>query len=132
MPYTESLAYQDWAPYSYLDGFYDDPSTGGFNNQRAVLKHEGVSKVLDVLLPEGCVTSACAMQTKSALITPVDSATLKFKCAPPLLASPATFAALLCASDRSLYGVRATLLRDAQPARVVCACWLTHAHASAG
>lgn len=84
LPYTESLAYQDWAPYSYLDGFHGDESTGGSNNERALLKHDGGSKVLDVLLPKGCVTGACAMQTKSALITPVDSATLKFKCGFPL------------------------------------------------
>jgi hypothetical protein len=79
LPYTEELAYQDWAPYSYLDGFYDDPSTRGTTNKRAALVMEGDSKTLQVLLPTGCVTSMCAMQAKSSLILPSDSATLKFK-----------------------------------------------------
>lgn len=79
IPYTETLAYQDWAPYGYLDGFYDDASTSGTTNKRAALVTEGDSKTLQVLLPKGCVTSMCAMQAKSSLILPTDSATLKFK-----------------------------------------------------
>ena len=89
IPYVEDLAYPDWAPYSYLDGFHGDPSTAGTTNQRANLITESGSKVLEVLLPEGCVTSKCAMQVKSKLLLPVDSATLKFKC----VSLPATRAA---------------------------------------
>jgi hypothetical protein len=81
IPYTETLAYQDWAPFSYLDGYYDDPSTGGTNKRRAELITEGATKKLQVHLPKGCYTSACAMQIKSAMVVPTESATLKFKCA---------------------------------------------------
>ena len=42
------------------------------------------STALEVLLPEGCVTGECAMQAKHSLLLPVESATLKFKCASPL------------------------------------------------
>lgn len=83
LPYTETLAYHDWAPYSYLDGFYDDPSTIGTDNRRASLvnstdsTHVG-NPHLRVKLPAGCVKSECAMQTKSALLQPLDQATLKF------------------------------------------------------
>ena len=79
IPYVETMAYQDWAPYTYLDGFYDDPSTRGTTNKRAELVTEGDSKGLQVLLPEGCVTGACAMQAKTVMIVPVESATLRFK-----------------------------------------------------
>lgn len=78
IPYTETLAYHDWAPYSYLDGFYDDPSTIGSDNKRATLIRDNSTTHLRVKLPAGCVKSECAMQTKSALIEPVDEATLKF------------------------------------------------------
>ena len=83
----ETLAYQDWAPYSYLDGFFGDDSTRGSVNDRAVAVSQGGSRYLEVKLPKGCVTSMCAMQTKSALLMPMESATLKFKCA---LHSPCT------------------------------------------
>jgi hypothetical protein len=81
IPYEELLAYQDWAPYIYLDGYWGDPSATGTTNKRAQLIQEGDSKVLEVLLPQGCLTNKCAMQVKSALVLPTDSATLKFKCA---------------------------------------------------
>lgn len=80
--YTENLAYKDFAPYSYLDGFYDDPSTRGTTNKRATLVAEtGDNKALQVLLPQGCVTSECAMQAKHVFIQPSESVTLKFRCA---------------------------------------------------
>jgi hypothetical protein len=82
LPYTEAIAYQDWAPYKYLDGFYDDPSTRGTTNKRALAVMEGDNRVLQVMLPEGCVTSECAMQAKSSLMMRTESATLKFKCVP--------------------------------------------------
>eukprot|EP00892_Ulva_mutabilis_P008553 jgi/Ulvmu1/606/UM001_0614.1 len=79
VPYVETFAYQDWAPYSYLDGFFGDDSTRGNVNDRAFAVSQGDSRYLEVKLPEGCVTSMCAMQTKSALLMPTESATLKFK-----------------------------------------------------
>ena len=82
MPYVEALAYQDWAPYSYLDGFFGDDGTRGSDNERAIAVLDGNSRYLEVKLPEGCVTSMCAMQTKSLLLLPVESATLKFKYGP--------------------------------------------------
>jgi hypothetical protein len=83
--YTETLAYQDFAPWSYLDGFFDDPSTRGTTNKRAKLVTEdGDNKILQVMLPEGCVTSECAMQAKHVFIQPTESATLKFRWASPL------------------------------------------------
>ena len=81
IPYVYDLVYPDFAPYRYLDGYHSDPSTAGVTNERAQLVTEESSKVLDVLLPEGCVTSACAMQAKTVLTLPTESATLKFKCA---------------------------------------------------
>lgn len=75
------MAYSDWAPYSYLDGFYNDPSTKGTTNKRATVIHEGSNTVLDVLLPKGCVKSACAMQVKSGLPVELEEATLKYMCA---------------------------------------------------
>ena len=75
IPYEELLAYQDWAPYVYLDGYYNDPSTAGTTNKRATLVTTEGSKALQVLLPQGCVTSKCAMQVKTAMILPVESAT---------------------------------------------------------
>ena len=87
MPYTEELAYRDWAPYTYLDGFFEDPNTRGDNNRRAYLVETDQSTALEVLLPEGCVTGECAMQAKNALLLPVESATLKFKCASLLATS---------------------------------------------
>ena len=80
--YKEELAYQDFAPYAYLDGFHSDDSTRGTNNERAFAVQEGSSRVLEVVLPEGCVTSACAMQSKSVMMMPVDEATLKFRHVP--------------------------------------------------
>jgi hypothetical protein len=80
VPFEEELAYQDFAPYSYLDGFHGDGSTRGTNNERAYAVQEGSTRVLEVMLPEGCVTSACAMQVKSVLMEPVEEATLKFRC----------------------------------------------------
>lgn len=79
MPYVQELAYQDFAPYSYLDGFHSDSSTRGTNNERVYAVQQGASRVLEVMLPEGCVTSECAMQSKSLMVMPVDSATLKFR-----------------------------------------------------
>lgn len=79
VPYVQELAYQDFAPYSYLDGFHSDSSTRGTNNERAYAVQQGASRVLEVMLPEGCVTSECAMQSKSLMVMPVDSATLKFR-----------------------------------------------------
>lgn len=85
VPYVQELAYQDFAPYAYLDGFHSDDSTRGTNNERAFAVQEGPSRVLEVVLPEGCVTSACAMQSKSVMMMPVDEATLKFRCYSSLL-----------------------------------------------
>lgn len=83
-PYTEELAYKDWAPYTYLDGFHGDMQTRGSNNERAwKVPARDSSRGLEVVLPKGCVTGACAMQVKSVLHLPVESATLKFKCASP-------------------------------------------------
>lgn len=82
--YKEELAYQDFAPYAYLDGFHSDDSTRGTNNERAFAVQEGTSRVLEVVLPEGCVTSACAMQSKSVMMMPVEEATLKFRLVPVL------------------------------------------------
>lgn len=81
LPYTEELAYHDWAPYTYLDGFFGDPNTRGDTNERAYLVETDESTALEVLLPKGCVTGECAMQAKNRLLLPVDSATLKFRCA---------------------------------------------------
>jgi hypothetical protein len=81
IPFVEELAYQDFAPYSYMDGFWGDEATRGDNNKRASAIQEGDSRTLEVILPQGCVTSGCAMQAKSLLLLPVDEATLKFKCA---------------------------------------------------
>jgi hypothetical protein len=86
VPYTEDMAYKDWAPYSYLDGFHGDLGTKGSTNERAWLAPaRDSSKGLEVLLPKGCVTGACAMQVKNVLQIPVESATLKFKCVFSLL-----------------------------------------------
>lgn len=81
IPYTEDLAYADFAPYVYLDGFNGDDKTRGTNNKRAweVPAEDPASLALEVVLPKGCVTAECAMQAKSMLLLPTDSATLKFK-----------------------------------------------------
>lgn len=78
-PYTEELAYQDWAPYTFLDGFHGDINTRGFTNERSFRVQDGGSTALEVLLPEGCVTGECAMQAKNSLFLPVESATLKYR-----------------------------------------------------
>lgn len=74
------MAYRDWAPYTFLDGFHADNETQGTTNERAFEVQDGGSTTIQVLLPEGCVGTACAMQAKSKLLLPEDSATLKFKC----------------------------------------------------
>lgn len=79
LPYTEDLAFRDWAPYTFLDGFHGDPNTRGFTNERAFEVLDGGSTALEVLLPEGCVTGECAMQAKNRLLLPVESATLKYR-----------------------------------------------------
>lgn len=75
------MAYKDFSPYVYLDGFNGDENTRGTTNERAweVPAADATSLALEVLLPEGCVTGSCAMQAKSMLLLPTDSATLKFK-----------------------------------------------------
>ena len=80
-PYTEELAFRDWAPYTFLDGFHGDVNTRGFTNERAFVVQEEESTALEVLLPKGCVTGECAMQAKNSLLLPVESATLKYRCA---------------------------------------------------
>lgn len=109
----ETLAYQDWAPYSYLDGFHGDQSTRGNVNDRAVAVSNGDSRYLEVKLPEGCVTSMCAMQAKSHLLLPVDSATLKFKCGFHRMTSAVLLdTACLCVHN-SRSGIVCGLLQDA-------------------
>lgn len=80
--YRLSLAERDFAPYDFMDGFYNDPSTLGSNNQRARLVRTGSNTVLDLLLPKGCATKQCAMQAKSHLPKKISEATLTYKCAP--------------------------------------------------
>lgn len=81
IPYTQDLAYKDFAPYVYLDGFHGDEKTRGTNNKRAweVPAADNSSLALEVVLPKGCVTAECAMQAKSMLLLPTESATLKFR-----------------------------------------------------
>jgi hypothetical protein len=77
--YTETHAETDWLPSSYMDGYFGDPSTKGSTNERAFIRTDDQSeKALEVLLPKGCVTSACAFQTKSLLPSALDSATLSY------------------------------------------------------
>jgi hypothetical protein len=77
--YTESVAESDWLPATYMDGYHGDPSTKGSTNERAFIRDDDeVGKALEVLLPKGCVTSACAFQTKSLLPKPIDSGTLSY------------------------------------------------------
>jgi hypothetical protein len=83
VPYTEARVFPDWAPYNYLDGYYNDTTTGGSTQERAILVAEGSNEVLDVLLPKNCLKAECAMQVKSGFFAGVEEATLKFKCAAP-------------------------------------------------
>jgi hypothetical protein len=97
IPYTEDLAYKDFAPYVYLDGFNGDDKTRGTTNERAWEVPAGNSSMaLEVILPKGCVTSECAMQAKSMLLLPTESATLKFRCA--RLSTPCKVLQRLCHS----------------------------------
>lgn len=78
-PYTEELAEMDFLPASYMDGTHGDPSTKGSTNERAFIRDARGGRVLEVLLPKGCVTSACAMQAKMLLPQAMEEATLVYK-----------------------------------------------------
>ena len=58
-----------------------------------------------MVLPEGCVTSACAMQSKSVMMMPVEEATLKFRLVPVLYH---VLKAILHVSLCLLFPIRAT------------------------
>ena len=80
VPYTEDLATQDWAPYSYLDGFWGDKTTKGSNQQRARLIVNGKKTTLEVELPKGCVATECGMQAKAVLSESLEEATMQYMC----------------------------------------------------
>jgi hypothetical protein len=80
VPYTDTLAYQSWAPYNFIDGYYNDAKTTGTTNKRALLVSDDGEEVLDVLLPQSCLQQTCAMQVRSELTYAVEEATLKYRC----------------------------------------------------
>jgi hypothetical protein len=73
-PYTKDYVKSDWAPTTFVDGYWGDQSTEGDNNERASV----VDGSLRLLLPEGCIKKECAMQIKSGLPESLESATLRY------------------------------------------------------
>lgn len=79
-PYVEALAKADFAPYSYIDGWFNDTSTKGDNNRRAwIVADDRDGSALRLTYPKGCTVSSCATQAKMRLSRAVEEATFQFK-----------------------------------------------------
>lgn len=84
-PYTYERALKDFAPYTYLDGYYADNTPSRQPGSWPHVVSEASTAALQINLPKGCTGSKCALQSKTLLPQPLESATLKYKCVLPLL-----------------------------------------------